>query len=128
MRALIPSAAAGRKKATTNLWNQAMGWVDDAADSRRNLTAARKKPAARTRARNRLWDTALASFPRPPEQVLDEVLDDRSVELIADVLAVPGGDDEVRVAEHGEMAGDRRPGGREGVGDLPRGARPLLEE
>jgi hypothetical protein len=70
----------------------------DAAERRRNTTAARTKAAAMRAARKRLWDTALASFPGPPEQMLDKVLNDRRVELVANVLSVPGRDDELGVA------------------------------
>jgi hypothetical protein len=50
--------------------------------------------------------------------MLDEVLDDRCVEFVADMLSLARGENQPGVAKDGEMARYRRPARREGLGDL----------
>ncbi len=68
------------------------------------------------------------SLSDPAEEMLDEVLDDRCVELVADVLTVARRQDEPGVAQDGQVARDRRPARREGLGDLARALGAGLEE
>src|SRR4051812_27341669 len=54
----------------------------------------------------------------PPHEVLDEVLEDRGVELVVDRLAPALGHDEAARPEHGKVARDRRPARVKLGGDL----------
>src|SRR5688572_31342631 len=58
---------------------------------------------------------------RPVDQVLDDFLKDRRVQLVAHVLPISFGQHEVGVAKDAEVTRDSCPAGRELVGDLARG-------
>ena len=60
--------------------------------------------------------------------MFDDILEDAQVELIDDLLPDAGGGDELRLAEHGEVAGHGGPGGVEVLGDLARCPRPVPEQ
>lgn len=60
--------------------------------------------------------------------MLDHLLERAQVELIDDLLAHAGADDELRLPEDGEMPRHGGPGGVEVLGDLPRRPRPISQE
>jgi hypothetical protein len=64
----------------------------------------------------------------PADQVLDEILEDRRIELVVDLLAAPFGDNEAAGAKHGEVARDGRPAGMKLRGDLAGRARAGAQE
>src|SRR5438477_12888463 len=72
--------------------------------------------------------SGFAGWLDPVEQVFDEVLEYRGVELVDDLLAISLGDDEPRIAQNGEMARNGRPGARKGLSDLPGRARPVAQQ
>jgi hypothetical protein len=63
----------------------------------------------------------------PLQQVLRQILEDRRVQLVSDLLSVPFGGDEPRISKHGKMSRDGRPAGLEAVGDLSGRERPFPE-
>jgi hypothetical protein len=52
--------------------------------------------------------------------MLNEVLQDRRIQLIPNLLLLPHGQDESGVPQHSQMTGDGRPGGIEAIGDFSR--------
>src|SRR5256885_644484 len=79
-------------------------------------SAAGSRAAARLRRTN------------PVEQMLNEVLEDGGIELVHDLLAIPLGEDEPRVAERAEMARDGRPRRWKLLGDLTGRFRSVAEQ
>src|SRR5258708_28047348 len=69
-----------------------------------------------------------AARTRPFDQVLNEVLADGRVALRSNLLGLSLGRHEPRVAEHGEMPGNRRPARLEAVRDLSGRQRPVPQE
>src|SRR6266567_1498055 len=65
---------------------------------------------------------------RPVEEVFDEVVEHGRIELIDDLLPVALRQNEVGVAQHGEVPRDRGPRRREAFGDLPRRARSVAQQ
>src|SRR6185503_4865504 len=103
----MTAAAAGRVRATS------------AATSISGLLVPRAAAAGSPRAAGRLHEL---------QQMADDVLEDRRVQLVIDLLALPLGDHEPRVTEHPEVARNGRPARMESVGDLPRGPRPRAQQ
>src|SRR5512146_1686514 len=64
----------------------------------------------------------------PIQDVVDQILEHRRVELVDDLLSLPLGQHESGVAELGEVSRYGRPRGRESRGDLARRARPVAQE
>ena len=60
--------------------------------------------------------------------MVHDLLENAYVQLIDDLLAHAGGDDEARLPEDGEMARHGGPGRVEVLGDLPRRPRPIPQE
>src|ERR1700694_1449617 len=60
---------------------------------------------------------------KPLDEVFDDVLKHGRIQLVHDVLAIPLGQNQLRVLQHAEMTRDGSPAGAELLGDLPRGAR-----
>jgi hypothetical protein len=60
--------------------------------------------------------------------MLDEILEDRCVQLVSDFLAMAFRDDEPGVSEDGEVPGDRRPARIELSGDVARRERAVTKE
>ena len=60
--------------------------------------------------------------------MLDQILEDRRVELVVDLLAAAFGDDETAGAQDGEVARDGRPARMELGGDLTGRARAGAQE
>src|SRR5687767_15620467 len=65
---------------------------------------------------------------KPLDEVLDDVLENGGVQLVDDVLAVPFGQNQLRILEHAQVPGDGRPAGGEFPGDLTGRARPASKE
>ena len=70
----------------------------------------------------------LISRAEDPEKMLNQILEDRRVQLVVNRLALALGDDEAAGAEDREVARDGGPGGLELVGDLARSARTGAEQ
>src|SRR5687767_16034537 len=64
----------------------------------------------------------------PVEEMFDDFVEHRRVELVANVLSVALRKDEVAVAEDTEVPRHRGPRGREAIRDLARGTRPGTQQ
>jgi hypothetical protein len=76
----------------------------------------------------RTFERMSGSWPDPVEHVLDELVKDRRVELVAHLLPISLGQDELGVAENAEVARDRRPRRAELTGDLTGGSRSVAKQ
>src|SRR4030095_16983262 len=64
----------------------------------------------------------------PFQNVLDEILEHRRIQLVDDLLPVALRENEPGVAEHAQVARDRRPRRREVIGDVAGRARTIAQE
>ena len=62
---------------------------------------------------------------RPFQQVLRQILEDRCVQLVSNLLPLTFGGDKTRIPKHSEVPGDGRPAGIEAICDLARSQGPV---
>lgn len=64
----------------------------------------------------------------PLDQMLNQVLENRGIQLVSNLLTMALGYDQASVAEHGKMPGDGRPARAEASGDISRSKGPITQQ
>ena len=85
-------------------------------------------PGVRGRAPLVTVASGIAGRAGPVNQMLNQVLEDRGVQLVANLLPAPLGDDETGVAQHREVARNRGPARVEPIRDVAGGQRAVPQQ